>query len=217
MLPRTASLHDADQLPQARSRRRHRMPQGADLLRLLHVKGLPRLVGLERRALEVHPVLRRPDRGRVGGRPPPDALAEPRCMRLEPEQAGGGDIGRGLGRANPSPFRTMPTISASAVSSSTTSTRPFMGTSSHSPWGYDVSPSTTRSAAPGDWHRVAPQRTYWHGATPCQRWIGVTPPTTAPAARVAAAWRGEARRARGRGSAPPQRVSRSSRNDPSRR
>ena len=61
---------------------------GADLPRLLDMEGLAGLVELQGRALEVHPELRRPDRGRVGRRPPPDALLQPRRMRLEPQQAG---------------------------------------------------------------------------------------------------------------------------------
>src|SRR5438270_11342114 len=65
-----------------------RLPEDADLARLLDLKGLARLVLLERGALQVHPVLRGPDRGRVGRRAPPDAVAQSRGVWLQPKQAG---------------------------------------------------------------------------------------------------------------------------------
>ena len=61
---------------------------GADLLGLLDVEGLAALVELERRALQVHAELGRPFGRGVGGRAPPDALAQPFRMRLEAQQAG---------------------------------------------------------------------------------------------------------------------------------
>lgn len=60
---------------------------GADLFGLLDVEGLPRLVVLPRRALQVHTRLRRPDRRRVRARAPPDAVAQPFGMRLETQKA----------------------------------------------------------------------------------------------------------------------------------
>src|SRR3954468_6223815 len=67
---------------------RPRLPEDADLARLLDVKRLARFVFLERGALQVHSQLRRPRRRGVGGRAPPDAIAQSRRMRLEAEQSG---------------------------------------------------------------------------------------------------------------------------------
>ena len=59
-----------------------------DLLGLLHVEGFSAFVEFERRALQIHPQLRRPCRGGVGGGTPPDPLAQALRMRLEAQQAG---------------------------------------------------------------------------------------------------------------------------------
>ena len=69
---------------------------GLDLLALLDVEGLAGLVELERRALEVHAQLRRPDRRGVGGRAPPDPVAQARRVRLE---VAGGPAGWGTSAA----------------------------------------------------------------------------------------------------------------------
>src|SRR4051812_38293429 len=68
------------------ARIRPRLPEHANLARLLHMKGLTRFVRLECGALQVHPELRRPHRGRVGTRAPPDPITKSRGMRLEPKQ-----------------------------------------------------------------------------------------------------------------------------------
>src|SRR5687767_9735565 len=57
---------------------RPRLPKDADLAGLLDVKGLTRFVLLERRALQVHPVLCRPDRRRIRRGAPPDTIAQSR-------------------------------------------------------------------------------------------------------------------------------------------
>src|SRR5579884_1606697 len=64
-----------------------RFAEDANLASLLHMKRLARLVFLERRALHVHAVLRGPDRGRVGTRAPPDAVAQSLRVRLETQQS----------------------------------------------------------------------------------------------------------------------------------
>src|SRR6201999_4211943 len=64
-----------------------RLTVGANLRGLLDVEGLAGLVVLERRALQVHAELCRPDRGRVGAGAPPDAFAQAFRERLETEQA----------------------------------------------------------------------------------------------------------------------------------
>ncbi|VXC66934.1 hypothetical protein SPHINGO8AM_180043 [Sphingomonas sp. 8AM] len=68
-------------------RRLPRLAIGADLFGLLDVERLAAFVGLQGRALQVHPHLRRPDRGGVRRRAPPDPLAQPLGVRFEAEQA----------------------------------------------------------------------------------------------------------------------------------
>jgi hypothetical protein len=60
------------------------VPEGSDLSRLLNVERQAGLVVLERGGLQVHAEFRRPDRGRVGSRPPPDPLAQPLLEGFEP-------------------------------------------------------------------------------------------------------------------------------------
>jgi len=70
-----------------------RLTIGFDLLALLDVQGLTRLVILERRALEIHPELRRPLGCRVGARAPPDPLVhevvDPEVRAIQPQLFGG--------------------------------------------------------------------------------------------------------------------------------
>src|SRR4051812_43311680 len=66
-------------------------PGGAvrpDLVGLLQMEGLAGFVVLERRALQVHPELCRPDRGGVRAGAPPDPLTQAFRMRLEAKQPG---------------------------------------------------------------------------------------------------------------------------------
>jgi hypothetical protein len=64
------------------------LTEDLDLLALLDVERLARLVGLQRRAHQVHALLGRPARGRVGRGAPPDAVAQARRVRLDAQQAG---------------------------------------------------------------------------------------------------------------------------------
>ena len=50
---------------------------------LLYVEGLPRFVVLERRTLQVHPDLCRPDRRGIRAGTPPDPIPQPRRERLQ--------------------------------------------------------------------------------------------------------------------------------------
>src|SRR6185437_1995244 len=59
-----------------------------DLLRLLDVERASALVGLEGRALQVHPELGGPARRRVRAGAPPDALAQAFGVRLDAQEAG---------------------------------------------------------------------------------------------------------------------------------
>lgn len=64
------------------------LPEGADLLRLLDMERLARFIRLQGGALQIHAKLRRPNRRGVGAGTPPDALAQPFGMWLQPQKAG---------------------------------------------------------------------------------------------------------------------------------
>src|ERR1700722_3417088 len=61
---------------------------GPDLGGLLHIEGLACFVVLERRALQVHPELRCPDRRGVRAGAPPNPLAQALGMGLQAQQPG---------------------------------------------------------------------------------------------------------------------------------